>query len=794
MNVLIVDDNATNRKLLRLTLEAEGHRTLEAEDGFEALEKLQSTEVDAVISDVLMPKMDGYRFCYEVRRNEELREIPIVIYSSTYTSPADEGLATKVGADCFVRRPAAAATILEALSDAVRSRKSSRRMPAVEELDLLKHYSDRLVIELERRNLELESAQDRLSEAHEALRASERKYRDLVDQAPIGVFQTAPDGSFLSVNAAFAAITGYDSPDEVLRINSREIYFRASGLAMFLNAFDRAARVSGLEVRLKKKNGTPVWVRADGRAVRDSTGQIEHYEVFVADITEQRYAEESLRASEERYRVLMDRAQDAIHVVDASGTVLEANQAAERLSGRSKAEIVGRNFLEMVVPEEREEVRRRFEASLQRGGAQADETRVLRPDGTIVPIEISASVIEIGGRPLVLAIIRDISEQNALAEQLRLSQKMEAVGQLAGGVAHDFNNLLTAILGYSQLLAPDLRKNPDHFSAIEEIRKAGERAASLTRQLLAFSRKQMLEPRILDLNEVVRHIEEMLSRLIGEDVRFVVKLDPQLGSIRADAGQVEQVIMNLAVNARDAMPRGGQLSIETANVELDEEYAQTHVHVPPGPYAMLAVSDTGVGMDDATKRRIFEPFFTTKEKGRGTGLGLSTVYGIVKQSGGYIWVYSEPGKGTAFKAYFPRVDKPAEPLPTDRAGAPAGGTETVLLVEDEDAVRALARRILETKGYRVLEASDGARAFEIVRAHSGPIDLLLTDVVLPGAGGSEIAARIRELFPRVKVLYSSGYTDDGIVRRGLTERDSAFLEKPFTPNALARKVREVLDS
>jgi two-component system cell cycle sensor histidine kinase/response regulator CckA len=490
---------------------------------------------------------------------------------------------------------------------------------------------------------------------------------------------------------------------------------------------------------------------------------------------------------------LMDRPREAIHVVDPNGIVLEANQAAERLTGRTKPEIVGRSFLETVAPEKREEVRKRFETSLQRGGAQGEATRIVRPDGTTVDIEVSASVIEIAGAPLVLAILRDISEQNAMAEQLRLAQKMEAVGQLAGGVAHDFNNLLTAILGYSQILAPELRGNPEHFSAIEEIRKAGERAAGLTRQLLAFSRKQMLELRVLDLNEIVHHIQEMLSRLIGEDIQVVMNLDPALGTVRADAGQIEQVIMNLAVNARDAMPRGGQISLETANVELGETYAQTHVPVQPGPYVMLAVSDTGVGMDEATRERIFEPFFTTKEKGHGTGLGLSTVYGIVKQSGGYIWVYTEPGRGTAFKVYLPRVQVPAEALVVpEPAALPAVGNETILLVEDEESVRALVRKTLEARGYHVLEAADGGEAVEIARSQS--VDLLLTDMVLPGMGGSEVAARIHDLHPQAKILYTSGYTDDVIVRRGLMERGAAFLEKPFTPTVLARKVREVLDS
>ncbi|HEV8608972.1 MAG TPA: PAS domain S-box protein [Thermoanaerobaculia bacterium] len=793
MKVLVVDDNPTNRKLLRLMLEAEGHRAIEAADGLEALERLESDTVDAVISDVVMPKMDGHRFCYEVRRNEELRGIPIVIYSATFTSPADEGLATKVGADRYVRRPAAAAAILEALEDAVRTRKPFRRAPAIEELDILKEHSDRLVLELEKKNAELESAKDLLSEANQALQESEKRYRDLVELAPIGVFQTTPDDRFLAVNSAFASMLGHDSPADLMQLPPSETFAEPSDRAGVTERFDRSGRLSGLEVRLKQRDGTPIWVRSDGRAVRDTAGRVERYEIFATDIREQRRSSEALVASEARYRALMEHAHDAIFVNNENGIVQEVNRAAELLVGATRGELIGRTFLETLPIEDREQVLGTFRKTLEHGRTlELLQVRIQRRDGTIVPAEVTASVVEIGGKPFVVGLLRDVSERNAMAEQLRMAQKMDAVGQLAGGVAHDFNNLLTAILGYSQLLAADLHGQPDQLSAIEEIRKAGERAAGLTRQLLAFSRKQILEPKVLDVNDIVRHIQEMLSRLIGEDIQIVMNLDSALGSVRADAGQIEQVIMNLAVNARDAMPRGGQLSLETANVELDESYTQTHVPVQPGPYVLLAVSDSGVGMDEATRERIFEPFFTTKEKGHGTGLGLSTVYGIVKQSGGYIWVYTEPARGTTFKVYLPRVQVSAEALVAPEAAAlPSVGNETILLVEDEESVRVLARRTLEARGYRVLDAADGGDAVEIARTWS--VDLLLTDMVLPGMGGSEIAARIHEIHPRTKVLYTSGYTDDVIVRGGLMERGAAFLEKPFTPSVLARKVREVLD-
>lgn len=382
-----------------------------------------------------------------------------------------------------------------------------------------------------------------------------------------------------------------------------------------------------------------------------------------------------------------------------------------------------------------------------------------------------------------------------LEQQLRQSQKMEAIGRLAGGVAHDFNNLLTAINGYSSLALQ--RANPDDRvkGYLEEIKKAGERAANLTRQLLAFGRKQMLKPVVLNLNDIVSDMNKMLRRLISEDIQFIAKFDPELKHIKADPGQIEQVLLNLVVNSRDAMPQGGSLTIETANFESKAEFAVQHLGLAPGRYVMLAVSDSGCGMDEKTKARIFEPFFTTKEKGRGTGLGLSTVYGIVKQSGGSVWVDSEPGKGSVFKVYFPQLHEDSEVLrPTLVETVVPRGSETILLVEDEDVVRGLARKILAQAGYNVLDACGGEDAMRLCRELAGPIHLLLTDVVMPERSGKEIADCLQQLRPATRVLYMSGYTDDAIVHHGVVDSDVEFIQKPFTPLALARKVREVLDA
>jgi two-component system, cell cycle sensor histidine kinase and response regulator CckA len=388
----------------------------------------------------------------------------------------------------------------------------------------------------------------------------------------------------------------------------------------------------------------------------------------------------------------------------------------------------------------------------------------------------------------------DLTERKQLEEQLRMAQKMEAVGQLAGGIAHDFNNLIGVIIGYSDIVCENLPKVDPLRAKVEEVIKAGQRAAVLTRQLLAFSRRQVLEPKTLNLNAIVTDMHTMLPRLIGENIELPMVLESKLGSVKADRGQIEQVIMNLAVNARDAMPDGGKLTIETANVTFDEHYALRHNQVAPGSFVMLAVTDTGTGMDAETQAHIFEPFFTTKEQGKGTGLGLSTVFGVVKQSGGFVWLYSEPGQGTTFKIYLPTV--PGEPA-TEQHGVGsrdlAKGTETILLVEDEESLCKLTREMLQDSGYSVLVAHDGEQALEIASQHKGSIHLLLTDVVMPKMGGPALAKQLALLRPETKLLYMSGYTRSSAATQELAESGMGLLQKPFTRSTLTRKVRDVLD-
>jgi PAS domain S-box-containing protein len=422
--------------------------------------------------------------------------------------------------------------------------------------------------------------------------------------------------------------------------------------------------------------------------------------------------------------------------------------------------------------------------------------RIRRPDGTIRWIRTRVfPVTDKSGRPYrYVGVSEDVTDLRRAEERFAQAQKMDAVGRLAGGVAHDFNNLLTVILSYSDMLLEELSPDDPHRNEIQEIRKAGVSASTLTRQLLVFSRQQVVQPKVMRLNALVADAGKMLKRLIGEHVELATALDPQAGAVKVDAGQLEQVIVNLAVNARDAMPNGGRLMIESKNVEFIEAFSEGETSYPAGRYVTLAVSDNGTGMDAATQARVFEPFFTTKEPGKGTGLGLATVYGIVKQAGGYISLYSEPGSGTSFKIYFPRVDDSLD-APEELAAPLAlpRGAETILVVEDEPAVRSLVRQVLERQGYHVLEVPDGESALDIASKHQGPIHLLLTDVVMPRMSGRIVADRFAAIRGDARILFVSGYTDDAIVHHGVLESGLQFLEKPFTPDALARKVREVLD-
>jgi len=517
-----------------------------------------------------------------------------------------------------------------------------------------------------------------------------------------------------------------------------------------------------------------------------------------AEIDRRARVQQALELSEERYRLLLETAPMGIVITNERGRVVQANAEALRIFGYMRRELIGQT-IDMLLPE------RRSHAHEQQLSGYTKEPHVRptglglelfarRKDGTEFPAEIGLGPLATEEGMLVLATVVDITARKKMEQQLRMAQRMEAIGNLAGGVAHDFNNLLAVILGCSDVALDTLA--PEHPAAkkVELIRKAGASAADLTRQLLAFSRQQMLHPRVLDLKEIVERTEVLLRRLLGENIALTISLEASLGCVKADPGQIEQVLLNLAVNSRDAMPQGGRLKIAAHNCELDDSFKDEQEAVIPGRYVLLAVEDTGCGMDRETQSRIFDPFFTTKEIGKGTGLGLATVYGIVKQSGGYIRVDSEPGQGSKFKVYLPRVEEAAEPSKQEEPEATVlRGCETILLAEDSASVREVAGQYLESLGYTVLEAASGREALERTKDFQGPIHLLLTDVVMPEMSGPELAVHMAALRPGIKTILTSGYADDTILRQGELDPGVVFIQKPYRPKALVRKIREVLD-
>ena len=757
----------------------------------------------------------------------------------------------------------------------------------------------------------------------DALRESERRFKDLFENALLGLYRTTPDGEINMANPALCRMLGYNSLEELQQRNLEKEGFHPTYSRMdFKKILEEKGSIVGLESAWKRGDGSVIFVRESATTIRDDSGKVLFYEGTVEDITERKKAMDALQAERRVWRALLDNLPDYIYAKDTNNRFLLANEAlARRMGAASSDELLGKSDFDFYPPDlaakyahderqvmrsgqpviDREEStidtsngqtvwhttsevpfrdekgnvlglvgighniteRKQNEAQLRLQAAalesaanavvitdRSDKIMWVNPAFTVVTgysseeaigqsltilnsdkhpksffDEISKTIRagkvwhgevvnrrkdgnlftdeqtitpvrnESGEITRFVTIEQDVTEKKQLAQQLNHAQRMESVGRLAGGVAHDFNNLLTVIIHYSAALMERKELDPHARQQAEEIKKAGNRAAALTRQLLAFSRQQVLEQKILNLNAIVTDTEKMLRRLIGEDIELLTGLNPNLSSVKADPGQIEQIIMNLAVNARDAMPKGGKLTIETANTDLDEEYARHHPSSAPGRFVLLSVTDTGIGMDQETRTHIFEPFFTTKELGKGTGLGLSTVYGIVKQSGGYIWVYSEPGQGSVFKVYLPRVEEPAQQIHrSEPAAETPGGTETVLVVEDDESLRTLTRIILEEAGYTVLEANSGPQAIETAQRRSAPIHLLLTDVVMPGMNGPKVAEELAQRHPEAKVLYMSGYTGFTAADRGLLDAKVSLIQKPFSADSLLRKVREVLEA
>jgi PAS domain S-box-containing protein len=610
------------------------------------------------------------------------------------------------------------------------------------------------------------------------------------------VFVKDLQGRYLMMNSAGARFLSR-SVDEVIGKDDVELFSPEVGRRIMQR--DREVIQSG-ETQTYEEPATAAGVTRMFLATKgpysDPSGKVIGLLGICRDISDRKLAEEAMRRSQQRLSIHFEHTPLAVVEWDLEFRVVAWNPSAERVFGYSRGEAIGQHGSFIVPAQFRQYVDQVWQDLLnQRGGTRNTNDNVTKDGRTISCEWYNTPLVDDSGRVLgVASLVQDVTERVALEERLRQSQKMEAVGRLAGGVAHDFNNLLTVILGYSQILAEGLPAGSRLADSTAQIKSAADKASGITRQLLAFSRKQVLSPRVINLNDIMLNLDSLLRRLIGEDIEVLTVPDKGLGSVRADPGQIEQVIMNLALNARDAMPRGGKLTLETSNAQLDESYARRHQPAEPGRYVMLAVSDTGHGMSAETQARIFEPFYTTKEVGKGTGLGLSMVYGIVKQSGGYIWVYSEPDRGTTFKIYLPRVDQPAEVTAENRSKTVQRGTETILLVEDDAQLRQLSSSVLAHCGYKMLVAASPEEGVGICRENHRDIHLLITDVVMPRMNGRQLAEQVAQISPNIRVLYISGYTSNAIVHYGVLDPGLWFLPKPFSLSSLVAKVREVLDS
>ena len=640
-------------------------------------------------------------------------------------------------------------------------------------------------------------AEDR--RVQDEIHRSQQMLRLILDNIPQRVFWKDRDYRYLGCNKAFAYDTGLSHPRELIGRNDFDMSWRETA-QLYREDDRRVMETDTPKLRFEepqhKPDGTVLWLRTSKVPLHDREGKVIGVLGTYEDITEQKQAEQALRTSEERYRKFFEEDLSGVYISSPEGRLLACNPTFLQIFGFESLEQAISTDIATLYPSPGE-----WEAVIQllqeRKKLEHRESELQRKDGKpVYVVENMFGVFDAQGKLLqVKGYIFDDTSRKKLEEEFRQSQKIEAVGRLAGGIAHDFNNLLTCINGYTELLLYDLKEPDPKRKSVDEIRSAAQKATKLTRQLLAFSRHQVLQLEVLDLNKIVREMEQMLHRLIREDIHLNIVMAPALGHVKADPGQIEQVIMNLVVNGRDAMPNGGSLSIETANVDLDEDFVLEHNGARPGRHVMLAVSDDGCGINAEARSHIFEPFFTTKEIGKGMGLGLSTVYGIVKQSEGYISVESQVGRGSTFAVYLPRAE--GEACHSKRKAATAAhqhGSETILLVEDEESVLELTGRLLRMHGYCVLSASDGTSALRICREHGAPIHLLITDVVMPVLGGLKLAQQIVDMRPDIKVLFMSGYSDEAILHTGSLKPHTAFLHKPFAASSLTDKVREVLNA
>jgi signal transduction histidine kinase/DNA-binding response OmpR family regulator len=811
---LLVDDNEDNLYYLGALLASESYAVERAGNGEEALEFARRVRPLVVVSDLLMPVMDGYTLLRHWKADPLLRDIPFIIYTATYTNDEDELLARQLGSDAYILKPYDPVAFLRRLREVLDRKvvaKPTVPVAAGAEVTALQAYNAALVRRLGRRTEQLNAASRELRQKIEEQSQQMARQLAIMNALPAQVALIDPQGVIVAVNAEwerFGSQNAAQRSDLGVGQNYLAVCERAMGAA------EADARQACAGMRAVMSGELPDFSFEYGshsateqRWFRMSVaplpgGQPTGVVVMHVEVTDRRMAEVRFQDSQEQILLLLDSTAEGIYGLDMEGTCTFSNATAARLLGYAQqSALIGVPFHERHHyshadgrPYPRAECLVHTAPFTDQGNYVADDV-LMRLDGSQFPVECWSYPARRAGVVVGLVVtFLDTTVRRTLEAKFLQAQKMEAIGRLAGGVAHDFNNALQVVLGTAELLGERLTRDPEGQRLLTQISTTGERAASLTRQLLAFSRKQVMRPVAIDLNEIITGLEGMLRPLIGEDVELTVLLDPQPQPVLADPGQMEQVLMNLAVNGRDAMPGGGRLVIRTATVQLLRDSGPERAPVKDGDFVQLTVTDTGCGMDEATEARIFEPFFTTKESGKGTGLGLSTVYGTVSQSGGHIEVRSEVGRGTTFTIYLPRLDGTTDPVRAPRAttGNPTG-SETILLIEDEAPLRGLLAGALRAHGYTVLEAENGKRGIGAGCRSDPPIDLLLTDVILPDISGRIVADRILAHRPAIKVLFMSGYTADYMSRNGAIEESTMLLEKPFTHGAMLRMVRQVLD-
>jgi len=836
--ILIIDDDATSRRLYTSLLDLSGYCVVEARDGQEGLSIAQSENPDLVICDIVMPTLNGYEFVQRLRNLPQHQHTPVIFHSVNLLDQEARALGSACGISRFILKPfdpqQALSTIQEALNTGhletpATVRPVAKRDPIPLLLNAYFVKGKKLDASVQLASLvdvgiALAHAQQtpqlleiamtaarKLTDARFAAAAilGESDSQETQTLALSGYDETTAaqlrQGSFSprflrEVLAARQPRRRFNPPEESLALLLPSPHPKVcSILAVPLESGDRAHGW----MMIAEKSDSQAFTNEDERMLQALASQtITSYQSAQRFRTIQEHAKgleheiEERKRAELRFRMLLETSPTGIVISNGMGKIEDVNAEALRMFGYAREELVGQ-MIEILVPHRLQRAHEGHRADYAhdlrtRPMRTGTELFGRRKDGTEFPVEIGLGPLATRDGILISSMIVDITARKKMEEQLLLSQRMDAIGRLAGGVAHDFNNLLTVILGNSDVVLDSLPAGHPAIQKLETIRKAGVSAAGLTRQLLAFGRQQLVQPRILDLKETLKKMEGLLHRLIGANIELKISLDSSLGTIKADPGQIEQILLNLAVNARDAMPEGGRITVEASNVEIDESYREQHPEAMPGRYVMLAVTDTGCGMDRETQLRIFEPFFTTKELGKGTGLGLATVYGIVKQGGGYIWVYSEIAQGSVFKVYLPRLEQSAQSPKREEEQEISNGEETILLAEDSDPLREMAREYLESAGYTVIEAVSGKDALQRAKEFAGTIHVLLTDVVMPEMNGPELASQLTLLRPGIKVIFTSGYTDDAVARQGIHDSTVAFVQKPYRPKALARKIREVL--